>query len=127
MPEVHVPSSHPVKRRSSRLRLRLPAHAILHAGTARVILCDLSEGGAKLFGNADFPKGRDLILRWGRHEAFGRIAWERDGMRGVEFDEPVPAAALIATRAMQDAGGMSRDEVAEWIAQTGWNFGKALN
>jgi len=121
------PPGYSPKRKAGRLRLRLPAHAILHAATLRVILCDLSEGGAKIFSSAAFPRGHDLILRWGKQEAFGQIVWERDGMRGIEFEEPLPASVLIAARGLQDAGGMSRDEIAEWLAEKGWSFGKALS
>ena len=120
------PPGYSPKRKAGRLRLRLAAYAVLHAGTLRVVLCDLSEGGAKIFSNAAFPRGHDLILRWGKHEAFGQIVWERDGMRGIQFDEPLPAGVLLAARALQDAGGMSRDEIAEWLAERGWAFGKAL-
>jgi len=127
MAEADRPPGYSPKRKTSRLRLRLPAYAVLHSATLRVILCDLSEGGAKIFTNAAFPKGRDLILRWGKLETFGEIVWERDGMRGLCFEEPLPAAMLIATRAMQDAGGLGREEVAQWIAEHGWAFGKALN
>lgn len=72
------------------------------------------------------PVAREVLLRWGPHEAFGTIVWDRDGLRGVQFDQALPAAVLIATRDMQDAGGLNRDEVAEWVAEKGWGFGKAL-
>lgn len=120
------PSSYSPKRQSGRLRLRLPAYAVLHAGTLRVILCDLSEGGAKIFSTVAFPRGQDLLLRWGKQEVFGEIVWERDGMRGIRFEEPLPASVLMGARALQDAGGMDRKAIAEWLAERGWAFGKAL-
>ena len=115
------------KRGASRLRLRLPAYADLHSGTLRVVLCDISLGGAKIFTHAALPPGRDILLRWGPHEAFGKIVWERDGLCGVQFDKPPPVAVLIATRDMQDSGGLTRDQVHEWVADKGWAFGKALS
>lgn len=114
------------RRSTSRLRLRLAGFADLHAGTLRVVLCDISQGGAKVFSHGALPAGRDVLLRWGPHEAFGTVVWEREGLRGVRFDEPLPAAVLVATRDMQDAGGLTRDQVAEWVAEKGWSFGKAL-
>jgi hypothetical protein len=127
MDKVEDTPGHSVRRSTSRLRLRLAAYADLHAGTVRVVLCDISQGGAKVFAHAALPVGRDLLLRWGPHEAFGTVVWERDGLRGVQFDELLPASALIATRDMQDAGGLGRDGVAEWVSDKGWDFGKALN
>jgi|KBSSwiStaDraftv2_1062776.scaffolds.fasta_scaffold557124_2 hypothetical protein len=115
------------KRGASRLRLRLPAHAITHQGNARVVLCDISLGGAKVFARADLPVGRDIVLKWDRFDAFGTIVWEREGLRGVQFDEPVPVPVLIATRDLQDAGGLNREQVGEWVAEKGWNFGKAVS
>lgn len=120
-------SGQPPRRGESRLRLRLPAFAIVHSGTMRVILCDLSQRGAKVFSNTNLPHNRDVVLRWGNHEAFGTIVWHRDGLHGVQFDEPLAAADLIATRDMQDASGMNRNEVADWVADKGWAFGKSLS
>jgi hypothetical protein len=34
---------------------------------------------------------------------------------------------LIATRDLQDAGGLNREQVGEWVAEKGWNFGKAVS
>lgn len=119
-------SGYSAKRGASRLRLRLPAFADMHSGTVRVVLCDISLGGAKVFTHGALPVAREVLLRWGPHEAFGTIVWERDGLRGVQFDQLLPAAVLIATRDLQDAGGLNRDEVAEWVAEKGWGFGKAL-
>jgi len=115
------------RRGASRLRLRLAAYADAHAGTTRVVLCDISQGGAKIFTHAALPPGRDVLLRWGPHEAFGTVIWEREGLRGIQFDEPLPPSLLRSTRDMQDAAGLSRTAVAEWVAETGWDFGKALN
>lgn len=125
-PEDNAPA-YWARRGASRLRLRLAAYADAHAGTARVVLCDISQGGAKVFTHAALRPGRDVLLRWGRHEAFGIVVWEREGLRGIQFDEPLPQSLLLATREMQDAGGLKRAAVAEWVAETGWDFGKALN
>jgi hypothetical protein len=114
------------RRKAGRLRLRLPAYAITHKSTLRVVLCDLSQSGAKVFCKADLARGRDLVLRWGNHEAFGTVKWEREGFRGLEFDEPVTVAVLTDTRDWQDAQGMTRTQVNQWIAETGWAFGKDL-
>lgn len=120
--------NHSIRRKESRLRLRLPAFAILHSATERVVLCDLSQGGAKIFSNIDLPEGRDLVLRWGKHEAFGTIMWKREGMNGVQFDEPLAVSAIIDTRDLQDGGeGLDRHGVSRWVAKTGWGFGKALS
>ena len=121
------PPGNPTRRGASRLRVRLPAFADLHSGTVRVVLCDLSLGGAKVFTPALLPIGRDVLLRWGAFDAFGTVIWERDGLHGIRFEEPLPAAMLIGTRDLHDAGSMTRNEIAEWLADHGWDFGKALD
>ena len=127
MAEADPSSGFTPRRKAGRLRLRLRAHAILHSGSERVVLCDLSAGGAKVFCRAGLGPGRDLLLRWSGHEAFGTVVWERDGLRGVQFDEPLADDALGASRYLQDAGGMTRAEIEDWLADKGWGFGKALN
>lgn len=115
------------KRKAGRLRLRLPAQAISHRGTVRVVLCDLSEGGAKVFTGAELVCGRDLVLQWDGREAFGAIIWQRDGFYGIQFDEPMSGPALVEIRHLQDRQGMDGKAIAEWLAEkTEWAFGKAL-
>lgn len=116
-----------VRRSEGRLRVRLPAFAIMHAGTERVILCDVSQGGAKIFSRSDLPLERDFVLRWGDYEGLGKLVWRRDGLHGVQFAEPLEAGALAGTREQQDRGGMGRDDMNGWLAKTEWAFGKALN
>ena len=117
----------PAARRSTgRLRLRLPAQALAHSGVVRLVLCDLSAGGAKVFAKVALPLGRDIVLRWGNHEAFGAVVWVREGFHGVQFDEPLANAVLTDTRHLQDTTGMNRDALAEWMADKGYAFGKAL-
>ena len=115
------------KRKAGRLRLRLPAQVISHRGAVRAVLCDLSEGGAKIFTRSELVCGRDLVLQWEGSEAFGTLIWQRDGFYGIEFDEPTSSATLAETRQLQDAQGMRANAVAEWLAEkTEWAFGKAL-
>jgi hypothetical protein len=66
-------------------------------------------------------------MQWSGHEAFGTIVWQREEFYGIEFDEPVRGAVLVATRQMQDVGGMTGDEIAQWTAKTGWDYGKAID
>lgn len=91
-----------------------------------MILCDLSQSGAKIFSTGNVPPGRDFVLRWGHHEGFGAVVWQRDGLHGVQFEDPLAAGTIIATREMQDSGGMGRDEVSEWMAERGWAADKVL-
>ena len=116
----------PGNRKAGRLRLRLPARLETPRGVERGVLCDVSEGGAKVFAKAGPACGQDVLLKWARHEAFGGVVWQREGFIGLAFDEPLAAAILIDTRHMQDAQGMTREQMAQWLAETGWAFGKAL-
>ena len=114
------------RRKAGRLRLRLPAQIITPKGTERVVLCDLSEDGARVFARTDLPRGRDVVLRWGQSEAFGSVVWERAGFHGLQFEEPLARAVLVAARAMQDTAGLTRNDLSHWMADKGWSFGKAL-
>jgi len=95
-------------------------------GTFRVVLCDLSERGAKIFAKTKIPCGRDVVLKWYNLEGFGSVQWQRDGFHGLHFEEPIASTALVQTRFLEDTQGMKPKEVAEWLAETGWGFGKSL-
>ena len=53
------------------------------------ILLDVSAAGARLQGT-DLPhSGEELFVTVDGVVAFGRIAWEKGGERGLEFDAPL--------------------------------------
>lgn len=90
------------RRARSRLRVRLPAKIITLHGEQTVILADLGYFGARIT-NGDPPReGAEVILQWGRFEAFGRVSWSANGAFGIAFFDALPADVLIATRDMDD-------------------------
>jgi hypothetical protein len=49
----------------------------------------LSEGAPR--------QGRDVLLRWGRFEAFGQIVLSKGMMAGIAFHQPIAGHCLTAT------------------------------
>ncbi len=113
------------RRRSSRLRVRLPARIVTRTETRHVILSDVSSGGARIIAGRDLSPGLEAVLEWGRFEAFGEVVWcdgERSGMR---FLDPLDERILIATRDLDDAARLPRDsDLVRRVAQ-GWAEGSA--
>jgi hypothetical protein len=68
-----------------------------------------------------------VVLTWAEHEAFGGVVWVREGFCGIQLEGPLQASVLVAARHLQDTRGLKRDEMADWIAEKGWAFGKALS
>lgn len=89
-------------RSESRLHVTLPAVVTTCDGTRRVVLEDLSAGGARLRGDLPRRPGEQALLQWARFEALGVVWWSDDGDCGIRFLDPVPAADLLATRDLAD-------------------------
>ena len=84
------------RRGAVRLRLGMPARLITPDCTLRVVLDDLSEGGAKITLTAphDFLV---CVLRWMDHHAFANVIWRDGHSLGMEFDKPLCTATLEET------------------------------
>jgi hypothetical protein len=84
------------RRRWPRHLVGMPARLIVPESTYRVLIDDLSQGGARitLLEPCEFVVG---VLRWMDRHAFADVAW-RDGLAvGLQFDKPIPAEVLDAT------------------------------
>lgn len=109
------------RRAHSRLRVRLAARLTTLDGMSRAILTDLSFGGAKLLINCEVRPGQQAVLTWHDFEAFGTVSWEHGGMCGLDFDEFVAPAVLLATRDLDDADHLPSDRdlvrgiAREWV------------
>jgi hypothetical protein len=57
---------------------------------------DISLGGARLEAQRPIAEGRDLILRRGATELFARTCWLSGNECGIEFDEAMTEAELLA-------------------------------
>ncbi len=114
------------KRSDARLRVRLPAKLITLDGEFRVVLCDLSTGGARLGKPGLVLSSGEAVLLWGHHcEAFGRLAWSRSGLAGMHFDEPISKDWVIATRALDCTERLPDDRELRRIEAHDWFTGKA--
>lgn len=66
------------RRDFDRLPLGVPAKAIAHYNVMKVVLVDLSQGGAQIMLPNDDEFLTDCLLTWLDFEAFGSASW-RDG------------------------------------------------
>ena len=112
------------KRGQARLRVRLPAKLITLSGEFRVVLCDLSTGGARVGKQGLTLQRGQAVLQWDRFEAFCTIAWNRSGLIGVQFDEPIPKAWVIATRDLDSVAHLPNDNELDRRAARDWVHGQ---
>lgn len=107
------------RRGRSRLKTCLCAKVISLFGIARVELIDISLTGAKLRFASDhrlvegMRQGETVVLQWDRFEAMGQVIWIDGDRFGIEFDELVRPAALIATRDRNDELQLEGGRLAE--------------
>ncbi len=59
-----------------------------------------------------------------RFEAFCTIAWNRSGLIGVQFDEPIPKAWVIATRDLDSVAHLPNDNELDRRAARDWVHGQ---
>jgi hypothetical protein len=113
------------KRRHARLRVRLPAKLITLDGEFRVVLCDLSTGGARVGKPGLFLAGGEAVLLWDRFEVFGTLAWCRSGLFGVHFEAPIAKEWVMATRELDSATRLPDDDELNRQAAREWIVGQA--
>ncbi len=80
------------------LRFRVLFSATLVTSTDQyaVTVRDLSTTGAGIEGARLPSAGADVLLRRRSTDFFARVSWSAGGHAGIEFDEPISAAELIA-------------------------------
>ena len=113
------------KRAQPRLRVRLPAKLITLSGEFRLVLCDLSTGGARVGKPGLVLEGGQAVLQWDRFEAFCIVAWSRSGLVGVRFEEAIPKAWIIATRELDNIAHLPDDNELQRRAARDWVTGQA--
>ena len=85
------------RRSAPRLPLRMPARLIVPDRTCPVVLEDLSARGASV----TLPEACEFVvgvLRWMDRHAFAEVAWREGLSLGLQFDRPLTAEVLEATR-----------------------------
>ena len=104
--------------RSPRRRVQLPGQARSTTGKFFFTLRNLSCTGAMAEGEQIPPAGRDLVVVVGEMELLCRVVWAQRGRCGLEFDEPLPAPAVVA---LSQTVPMAISEYqAEMIAAEAW-------
>jgi hypothetical protein len=100
------------RRRDSRLRLRrgVPATLMTLDGQISASIIDLSSSGAHVRAAFAFRTGQQMMVWWLGFETFGTVVWVRGADAGIEFDEPLPPAAVLHTRREVDQGQVQTPE-----------------
>ena len=95
------------RREFSRLQVGIAARLETLAGSQKVRLIDLSQGGAQIILSRPEEAGAG-VLSWMNFESFGDPAWCDDGSMGIKFDQLLPLGCLVETR--KRAPSVVRDE-----------------
>lgn len=80
----------------ARLRLLLAAKLVTTTGELAVRLRELSSTAAVIAGDRLPSVGTDIILKRGRLEALATVTWTDGTRAGLEFEEPLGEADLLA-------------------------------
>jgi hypothetical protein len=83
-------------RQGPRFRVLLNAELVSTTEEQPVKVRDISCTGAMIEGQRPIAKAKDIILRRGRIEIFAQIAWTSGNQAGVEFDEALLEAEMMA-------------------------------
>jgi hypothetical protein len=83
-------------RQGRRFRVLLNAELITTTDEQAVRVRDISTGGAMLEGRHPIAKAKDVILRRGNIEIFAQVCWTEGNQCGVEFDEALTEADMMA-------------------------------
>ncbi len=110
------------RRSEPRATVALKGSAEAIRGCSSASILDVSRTGARIQG-PDLPDvGKDVVLRCGGLETFGKVSWAASGRCGIEFYEPIAVRHLMALRKLSDAiedSSMTPDEVqaaADWAS-----------
>lgn len=106
------------RRTEPRAVIILPASAEAISGNRNVKLLEVSRSGARLEGDRLPQTGKDVLIRCGRIEAFGAVAWTKAGRCGIHFDEALSPKDLLALRVLSNDTEMSdeRQAAADWAS-----------
>ena len=84
-------------------------------GTFMVEVCDLSQGGARVFAHVAPALGQHIVLAIeGLVPIAGEVRWQDDGKLGIAFDEPIPFDTLTGWFVARDAQIGSHGQSRRW-------------
>ena len=90
------------RRAAPRARIYLPARIQTLNGNQPAELIDLSATGAKVEVR-DVPRiGSGAVMKCGPIDAFAQVVWNGAQQCGLEFDEPLSEAMILAARYIAD-------------------------
>ena len=98
------PKPSPLGRRAvPRVRLFIPAEAILLQGHEKCVLEDLSQHGARIMlGGRTLRPGYGMVIQTQALDAFATVIWGAEQRFGLQFDEVLPLPSVIALREFAD-------------------------
>ena len=91
-------------KRELRFRVLFSASLITTTDEYAVTVRDISITGFGIEGPRVPPVGADVLLRRRASEFFARVVWSEGGRAGLEFDEPISAAEVLAQLNGRSAG-----------------------
>lgn len=100
------PPGQPVRQRRGQLRVPAAPPVMLITVESRFsgIMHDISVSGARIVLREKPPReGRDLLLRWGRFEAFGQVVWMTGMTLGLVFHHRIPKHFIRETTGTEAA------------------------
>ena len=89
----------PDRRRHPRFATEFAADLVKGGQSWRIIVGDVSAGGALLHDNSGLAVGDWIILKARRFEAEARVMWLQNCVCGIRFPEAVDPAEVIANNA----------------------------
>lgn len=107
--------------RSPRRRVILTGSLESVTGVQKVAVRNISCTGAMIEGTTVPPAGREVILKAGPLDCFSRVVWTEGNRCGLEFDEPIDMADVLALHGVtaEAAAQAERESAAEWFLSQG--------
>jgi len=92
----------------------LPATVETTFDRRRAAIYNLSSNGAQVSVDLELRAGNDVLLKCGTIDALCTVMWTKGNVCGLEFDEPLSEAQVLATRSY--ANGTSERQRTERLA-----------
>lgn len=82
------------RRTAARTLVDCPARLLMPSGYRYGQLANISELGARMELTLPPARGVTVLLQWGAHEVFCKVAWVQDKACGLAFESPLPAHVM---------------------------------
>lgn len=108
------------RRKSARSRMMIPVVIKSFSTLSPVELLNLSSTGARLRKSYLPPANQGILARADTVEAFGTVVWNRAGMCGVHFDEPLSPLAVHKLEHASEMSIRANQSPSDQIAAEDW-------